>query len=134
MYVLQHWVLPGLGPSNSQRIPPFPFHGSHQADIHSFYKDGAVALHARSLKYGKVWREVWRVQLARADVWMLFPPVQLENGQFVSVPPVLVKRLKQHFVSLPCGVDVILGNNGYIWVTGGLQFLPQRRCGDSVLL
>ncbi|KAG8956879.1 exosome non-catalytic core subunit rrp4 [Tulasnella sp. 419] len=28
----------------------------------------------------------------------------------------LVKRLKSHFVSLPCGVDLILGLNGYIWV------------------
>ncbi len=25
-----------------------------QADVHSFYADGAISLHARSLKYGKV--------------------------------------------------------------------------------
>lgn len=65
-----------------------------QADVHSYYGDGGMALHARSLKYGK-----------------------LENGVFLRVPPALVKRLKQHFVTLPCNVDVILGNNGYIWLT-----------------
>jgi exosome complex component RRP4 len=48
----------------------------------------------RSLKYGK-----------------------LQNGQFLSVPPALIRRLKQHFVTLPCGVEAILGNNGHIWLT-----------------
>ncbi len=33
------------------------------------------------------------------------------------MPPGLIKRVKQHFCSLPCGVDAILGNNGYIWLT-----------------
>jgi exosome complex component RRP4 len=33
------------------------------------------------------------------------------------IPPVLVRRLKSHFVALPCGVDLILGLNGYIWVS-----------------
>jgi exosome complex component RRP4 len=32
------------------------------------------------------------------------------------VPSTLIKRSKQHFHTLPCGVDVILGNNGYIWM------------------
>jgi hypothetical protein len=45
---------------------------------------------------------------------------QLENGILCVVPPSLMKRLKQHFVTLPCGVDVILGVNGYIWITGVL--------------
>jgi exosome complex RNA-binding protein Rrp4 len=44
--------------------------------------------------------------------------LQLENGMLCVVPPLLMKRLKQHFVTLPCGVDVILGVNGYIWITG----------------
>lgn len=35
----------------------------------------------------------------------------------MSVPPILIRRLKSHFVSLPCGVDLILGLNGYIWVS-----------------
>jgi exosome complex component RRP4 len=33
------------------------------------------------------------------------------------VPPILVRRLKSHFVSLPCGVDLILALNGYIWIS-----------------
>ena len=35
----------------------------------------------------------------------------------MTVPPVLIRRLKSHFVALPCGVDLILGLNGYIWVS-----------------
>jgi exosome complex RNA-binding protein Rrp4 len=35
----------------------------------------------------------------------------------VRVPPTLVKRTKQHFHSLACGVDVIFGVNGYIWIS-----------------
>ena len=64
------------------------------AEVQSHYADGAMQLQTRSLKYGK-----------------------LENGQMMTIPPALVKRLKQHFVSLACGVDVILGNNGYVWIT-----------------
>jgi exosome complex component RRP4 len=47
---------------------------------------------------------------------------QLRNGQLVAVPPALVRRLKSHFLSLSCGVDVILGLNGYIWVS---KHVPQ---------
>jgi exosome complex component RRP4 len=64
------------------------------AEIQNINADGTIALHSRSLKYGK-----------------------LENGQLVVVPAGLVKRLPQHYISLPNGVDVILGKNGYIWVT-----------------
>lgn len=64
------------------------------AEVQSVNADGSLSLHTRSLKYGK-----------------------LENGQLVCVPSNLIKRLKQHFVSLTCGVDLILGANGYIWVT-----------------
>ena len=64
------------------------------AEIQNFYNDGAVSLHTRSLKYGK-----------------------LENGQLVVVPCYIVKRLPQHFFKLPCGVHVLLGLNGYIWLT-----------------
>ncbi|KIJ65207.1 hypothetical protein HYDPIDRAFT_39831 [Hydnomerulius pinastri MD-312] len=64
------------------------------AEVQAFFSDGAMSLHTRSLKYGK-----------------------LRNGQLVVVPPVLVRRLKSHFISLPCGVDLILGLNGYIWVS-----------------
>ncbi|PPQ71891.1 hypothetical protein CVT24_006865 [Panaeolus cyanescens] len=64
------------------------------AEVQAFFSDGAMSLHTRSLKYGK-----------------------LRNGQLVTVPPILVRRLKSHFLTLPCGVDVILGLNGYIWVS-----------------
>jgi exosome complex component RRP4 len=29
----------------------------------------------------------------------------------------LVKRSQSHFITLPCGIDVLLGVNGYIWVS-----------------
>ncbi|KAG6907891.1 hypothetical protein DXG01_006998 [Tephrocybe rancida] len=64
------------------------------AEVQAFFSDGAMSLHTRSLKYGK-----------------------LRNGQLVVVPPILVRRLKSHFIALPCGVDLILGLNGYIWVS-----------------
>ncbi|KAG0326779.1 exosome non-catalytic core subunit rrp4, partial [Podila humilis] len=64
------------------------------AEVQAFFQDGAYSLHTRSLKYGK-----------------------LRNGSFVSVSPGLVQRCSSHFHSLTCGVDVILGLNGYIWVS-----------------
>ncbi|CAG8446698.1 11160_t:CDS:2 [Ambispora gerdemannii] len=62
------------------------------AEIHAFFQDGAANLHTRNSKYGK-----------------------LRNGSFINVPPPLVQRCKTHFHTLPCGIDVILGLNGYIW-------------------
>jgi len=35
----------------------------------------------------------------------------------VDVPCSLVKRRKTHFHNLPCGATVILGNNGYVWIS-----------------
>ncbi|KAH9840071.1 exosome complex exonuclease rrp4 [Rhodofomes roseus] len=64
------------------------------AEVQAFFADGAMSLHTRSLRYGK-----------------------LRNGQLVTVPPALIRRLKSHFLSLPCGVDLILGLNGYIWAS-----------------
>jgi exosome complex component RRP4 len=42
----------------------------------------------------------------------------------VDVPAELVKRSKSHFVTLPCGVDVVLGLNGYIWVSKHVYISP----------
>lgn len=64
------------------------------AEVQSIFQDGALSLHTRSLKYGK-----------------------LGVGTFVTVPPVYIKRCKNHFHKLPCGVSVIIGVNGYIWIT-----------------
>ncbi len=79
------------------------------AEVQSFYADGAIALHTRSLKYGK-----------------------LENGRFMVVPPVLIKRVKQHFAVLPCNVHVILGNNGYIWISTVSESAMKREEGAGV--
>jgi exosome complex component RRP4 len=64
------------------------------AEIQNVSSDGTISLHTRSLRYGK-----------------------LENGAFVMVPSKLMRRLPQHYISLPYGLDVILGKNGNIWIT-----------------
>lgn len=51
---------------------------------------------------------------------------QLRNGQLVVIPPILVRRLKSHFIALPCGVDLILGLNGYIWVSKQIKESDQE--------
>ncbi|XP_077161330.1 exosome complex component RRP4 isoform X2 [Paroedura picta] len=63
------------------------------AEVQAVFSDGAVSLHTRSLKYGK-----------------------LGQGVLVRVSPSLVKRQKTHFHDLPCGASIILGNNGFIWI------------------
>ena len=122
-------------------------------EVQSFYADGAVALHTRSLKYGR-----------------------LANGQLVRAPPTLVKRVKRHFhavdpeaafgaakdagvatteettsgkkrksvtttdpVTDALGVEVLLGCNGFVWVgarsaatgEGELPELPERTEGKN---
>lgn len=64
------------------------------AEVQELRNDGGVALHTRSLRYGK-----------------------LERGQFVTAQSSLIKRAKKHFHILPCGVHIILGNNGYIFLS-----------------
>ncbi|CAL1292101.1 unnamed protein product [Larinioides sclopetarius] len=63
------------------------------AEVQSVFSDGALSLHTRSLKYGK-----------------------LSQGQLVKVPPSLVQRTKTHFHNIVSGVQLILSNNGYIWI------------------
>ncbi|KAG9354509.1 hypothetical protein JZ751_001219, partial [Albula glossodonta] len=63
------------------------------AEVQSVFSDGALSLHTRSLKYGK-----------------------LGQGVLVQVSPSLVKRQKTHFHNLTCGASIILGNNGYVWL------------------
>ncbi|EIW70870.1 hypothetical protein TREMEDRAFT_28582 [Tremella mesenterica DSM 1558] len=81
------------------------------AEVQAFFQDGAMSLHTRSLRYGK-----------------------LRNGLLLSVQPRLIRRLKSHFHHLPpplgpSGVDVILGLNGYIWVAAGTT--AERREGGE---
>ena len=63
------------------------------AEVQQIYQDGALSLHTRSLKYGK-----------------------LAQGTLLQVPPNMVKRRKIHFHKFPFGVSVILGNNGFVWI------------------
>ena len=70
--------------------------------------------HVHTYKVFKV-RKGMHPSLCQRQCW--FIDHQLRNGQLVTIPPILVRRLKSHFISLPCGVDLILGLNGYIWVS-----------------
>ncbi|GIY51120.1 exosome complex component RRP4 [Caerostris darwini] len=64
------------------------------AEVKSVFSDGALSLYTRSLKYGK-----------------------LSQGVFVKVPSSLIQRHKIHFHNIVGGVQIILGNNGYIWIS-----------------
>jgi exosome complex component RRP4 len=62
------------------------------AEVQQFFSDGAVSLHTRSLKYGK-----------------------LRNGILLQMPPSLIQRSAIHFLEFG-DIDVILGVNGMIWI------------------
>ena len=64
------------------------------AEVMQVFEDGALSLHTRNLKYGK-----------------------LGQGVLVRVSPSLVERRKNHSHKLPIGVHLILGNNGFIWIS-----------------
>lgn len=64
------------------------------AEVQNVYTDGSLSLHTRSLKYGK-----------------------LSQGVLIKVFPSLIKRRKTHFHNLTCGASIILGNNGFIWIS-----------------
>lgn len=68
------------------------------SEIQKFTPHGSISLHTRSAKYGK-----------------------LGQGRLLHVPFMLVKRMKQHFHHLSCGVDVIFGRNGRVWVAPHVQ-------------
>jgi exosome complex component RRP4 len=68
-------------------------HDVLSAEVQTFFADGAMSLHTRSLKYGK-----------------------LRTGALVTVAPSLVRRAKQHFHTFAFGVAVIFGMNGFVWV------------------
>jgi len=63
-------------------------------EVQDVKKDGSVMLHTRSSKYGK-----------------------LGYGVLVKVLPSFIKKLPSHFHRLPCNVDVIMGMNGFIWLS-----------------
>eukprot|EP00753_Platysulcus_tardus_P014295 PLAT4313.1.p1 GENE.PLAT4313.1~~PLAT4313.1.p1 ORF type:complete len:338 (+),score=159.87 PLAT4313.1:124-1137(+) len=74
------------------------------AEVKKVSDEGSVSLHTRNFKYGK-----------------------LQNGQFVQVPAGLIRRLKQHMHTLPCGVDIILGANGAVWISSFTFRRPSER-------
>jgi exosome complex component RRP4 len=79
------------------------------AEVQSSFADGSVALHTRSLRYGK-----------------------LRNGALALVQPVLVQRLKSHFVTLPqADVDLTIGLNGYVWVSKHQKFDVDKAEGEA---
>lgn len=63
------------------------------AEVQSVYSDGSLSLHTRSLKYGK-----------------------LGQGILLKVFPSLIKRSKTHFHNI-LGISIILGTNGFIWIS-----------------
>lgn len=75
------------------------------AEIHQISTDGALTLHTRSLKYGK-----------------------LGQGVLLTVPPSLIRRSKSHFCNLACGAQVILGCNGYVWIST----IDHSKCGGFI--
>ncbi|CAK7901104.1 exosome complex component Rrp4p [[Candida] anglica] len=64
------------------------------AEVQSIFTNGSASLHTRSLKYGK-----------------------LRNGIFLKVPSSLVVKSKNHSYQLPGNINVIVGVNGYIWLS-----------------
>lgn len=64
------------------------------AEVQSIFSNGSASLHTRSLKYGK-----------------------LRNGIFLKVPSSLIIKQKNHLYDLPGNVSIILGVNGYIWLS-----------------
>merc|ERR1711988_1831605 len=76
------------------------------AEVQKGHESGEVVLQTRSAKYGK-----------------------LQNGMLVEAPAALVRRQPQHIVTTEWGVQLVLGNNGWIWVgeppraTGGVESL-----------
>jgi exosome complex component RRP4 len=72
------------------------------AEVHNVQKDGSLVLHTRSLRYGK-----------------------LANGCWISVPPALIPRRKNHYMTMMNLLDVLWGTNGYIWIQRKLPLSQQ---------
>ena len=64
------------------------------AEVQKVNRDGALSLHTRSTRYGK-----------------------LQGGVLVTVPAVLVKRLSTHFHTFANGIEALIGVNGQIWLS-----------------
>jgi exosome complex component RRP4 len=61
--------------------------------------------------------------------------MKLGQGCFIQVSSPLIKRQKVHFVNLPNGISIILGRNGFIWVTTtAIQESSRKSGGFTPLL
>mmetsp|Transcript_28625 Transcript_28625/g.42320 ORF Transcript_28625/g.42320 Transcript_28625/m.42320 type:complete len:278 (+) Transcript_28625:40-873(+) len=76
------------------------------AEVHNVQSDGTLALHTRSLRYGK-----------------------LENGCLIIVPPALVAKRKNHFCEIG-NISLLLGTNGYIWIQRALPNLEDAQLAE----
>ena len=83
------------------------------AEVQNIFNDGALSLHTRSMKYGKVTN---KEMLFHTTIVILFYFSQLSQGCLVKVSPSLIRRQKTHFHNLPCGASIIMGNNGFVWI------------------
>lgn len=88
------------------------------AEVQSIYTDGALSLHTRSLKYGKLGKHGIEHQSHSIISNDLLSHNRIKTGQgiLVRVSPSLIERKKVHFHNLPCGASLILSNNGNIWI------------------
>ncbi|CDO62751.1 exosome complex component RRP4, putative [Plasmodium reichenowi] len=67
-------------------------------EIQRISTDGTIILHTRSSIYGK-----------------------LSNGVLIIVPQTLIHNQKKHIFVFPCNVQIILGMNGYIWISSPIK-------------
>ncbi|EDO36519.1 predicted protein [Nematostella vectensis] len=72
----------------------------------------------------EVGQKRWKVEtFSKLDSVLMLSSVNLPGGELlkhgtlVKIPPTMVKRCKTHFHNLPCGATVIIGNNGYIFLS-----------------
>ncbi|GBL51968.1 Exosome complex component rrp4 [Candidozyma auris] len=68
------------------------------AEVQTIFNNGLASLHTRSLKYGK-----------------------LRNGVFLKVPSSLIIKQKNHSFDMPGSVSIVIGMNGFIWLSKTLQ-------------
>ena len=80
------------------------------AEVHKVQPaDGTLLLHTRSARYGK-----------------------LEYGTTVVVPPALIPRRKNHYVTDYLGqLDVVWGTNGIVWIQRKMSSLPSAQQSQS---
>ena len=74
------------------------------AEVQKVNRDGSLSLHTRSTRYGK-----------------------LEGGCLVTVPAVLVRRLASHFHVFACGIEAVIGVNGFVWLRKAARGTKRKR-------